>query len=78
MASELSPDKDAFLEKLIAIGQFSNRQQALDHAIDLLRDEVETVAAIREGLESVERGEGIPLEDAVRQLREKCNIPNAK
>lgn len=78
MASELSPDKDMLLEKLVANGRFPSRQQALDHAVELLREEDETIAAIREGLESIERGEGIPLEDAVRQLRERYNIPDGK
>ena len=31
----------------------------------------ETVAAVRRGLEQADRGEGIPLEEAARQLRKK-------
>jgi predicted transcriptional regulator len=68
MASELSQDKDELLEKLVASGRFASRQKALDHAVDLLREEDETIAAIREGLESVERGEGIPLDEVVRRF----------
>ena len=51
MASELSPDRDAIVDQLVAGGVFSDRHQALNHAVDLLRDEAETIAAVREGLE---------------------------
>ena len=74
MSTELSPDKDAVLEKLVADGLFPDRRQALDHAVDLLSEEAETVEAIREGLSSVDRGEGVPLDDAIRDLRQKYRI----
>jgi predicted transcriptional regulator len=76
MASELSPDKDALLDILVAAGCFPDRRRALDHAVELLREESETVAAIRESLASIERGEGVPLEEAVRGLRRKYQIPD--
>lgn len=34
-------------------------------------DHAETIAAIRRGMEQAKRGEGIPLEEAERRLREK-------
>ncbi|HEY2840576.1 MAG TPA: hypothetical protein VGJ26_15575 [Pirellulales bacterium] len=71
MTTELSPDKDRLLEKLVADGRFPNRQQALDRAVDLLREEAETVEDLREGLASIDRGEGIRLADAERELRIK-------
>lgn len=76
MASELSPDKDAVVDMLVATGCFPDRRQALDHAVELLREESETVAAIREGLASIERGEGVPLDEAVKALRDKYQIAN--
>jgi Arc/MetJ-type ribon-helix-helix transcriptional regulator len=75
MSTELSPDKNRLLEKLVADGRFPSRQQALDRAVDLLREEAETVEDIREGLASIERGEGTSLEGAVRGLRTKYGIP---
>jgi antitoxin ParD1/3/4 len=74
MASDLSPDQEEVLQRLVAEGRFPDRQHALDRAVELLRDETETLVAIREGLKSAERGEGIPLDDAVRQLRAKYRI----
>ncbi len=76
MSTELSPKMDAVVDKLIAEGRFADRRQALDHAVELLRDEAETVEAIREGLASIDRGEGILLHEAVQQLREKYRIPD--
>jgi predicted transcriptional regulator len=75
MSTELSPDKDRVLQKLVADGRYPNRQQALDRAVDLLREEAETVEDIREGLDSIKRGEGVPLDEAVRGLRAKYDIP---
>lgn len=37
-------------------------------------EEAETLAALRRGLEQAGRGEGIPLEEAMRQLREKHGV----
>jgi predicted transcriptional regulator len=75
MSTELSPDKDRVLQKLVADGRYPNRQQALDRAVDLLREEAETVEDIREGLDSIKRGEGVPLDEAVRGIRTKYDIP---
>ncbi len=75
MASELSPDRDAVIEQLVAGGIFPDRHQALNHAVDLLREEAETHAAIREGLDSIERGDEIPFDEAIRDLRLRYNIP---
>ena len=71
MSTELSPDKDRLLEQLVAEGWFPSRQQALDRAVDLLREEAETIADIREGLASIERGEGTPLDEVAGRLRAK-------
>ncbi len=75
MSTELSPDKDRLLEQLVADGRFPSRQQALDRAVELLREEAEAEEDIREGLASVDRGEGTPLDEAVGGLRLKYGIP---
>jgi Arc/MetJ-type ribon-helix-helix transcriptional regulator len=75
MGTELSPDKNDVLEKLIADGRFASRQQALDRAVDLLREEAETVESLRQALASIAQGEGTPLSAAVAELRRKHDIP---
>ena len=37
----------------------------------------ELVAGIKRGLDSMERGEGVPLEVAVRRLRKRHKVPKA-
>lgn len=38
-------------------------------------DRAEAAAGIKKGLDSIERGEGIPADEAFRRLREKHKIP---
>ncbi|MCH8048072.1 MAG: hypothetical protein IID44_30630 [Planctomycetes bacterium] len=77
MSTEISPDNEAFICRAVENGQFESRQDALDAAVGLLRDEVESISAIQEGLDSIERGEGIPLAEADALLRKKHGIaPN--
>lgn len=75
MSVDLLPNDEAFLRQIVAGGRFPNEREALGHAIHLLREEEETIADIREGLASIERGEGIPLSDVVAHMSAKFNIP---
>lgn len=43
--------------------------------MDLI-DRAEAVLGVRKGLEAMERGEGIPAEEAIAALRRKRNIPD--
>ena len=74
MSTEISPDNEAFICHAVESGQFESRQDALDAAVHLLREEAETIRAIQEGLSSIEQGEGIPLADADALLRKKHSI----
>jgi PHD/YefM family antitoxin component YafN of YafNO toxin-antitoxin module len=38
-------------------------------------DRAEAVVAVRKGIASMERGEGIPVDEAFEQLRRKHNLP---
>jgi PHD/YefM family antitoxin component YafN of YafNO toxin-antitoxin module len=40
-----------------------------------LVDRLETIEAVREGMRSIERGEGQPAEEAFAELRRKHDIP---
>ena len=48
--------------------------RAYQRLIELV-DHAEAVIGIRKGLESVERGEGVPIEEAFERLRKKLAIP---
>ncbi len=43
-----------------------------------LVDRLEAIAGIRKGLEETTRGEGQPIEDAVRDIREEVEAPSAE
>ncbi len=76
MASELSPDKDAVVDLLVATGFFSDRRQALDHAVELLREEAESAGAVREALAPMVAARESRFDEAVRTLRAKHRIPD--
>jgi PHD/YefM family antitoxin component YafN of YafNO toxin-antitoxin module len=40
-----------------------------------LVDRLDTIEAIREGIESIERGEGRPADEVFEEIRRKYNIP---
>ena len=71
MASDISPSNELFIEQSLVAGRFGSRGELIDAAVSLLRDEEETLAAIREGLDSIERGEGMAVSEADEMLREK-------
>ena len=43
-----------------------------------LVDRIETIAAVREGLEQMERGEGRPAEEAFEDIRNKYRLPRVE
>ena len=60
-SSQAHPNQDA--------AEYSQLVEAVELA--------ELVAGIKRGLDSMERGEGVPLEVAVRRLRKRHKIPKA-
>jgi len=74
MSGEISPANELFIAQAIVAGRFNDRNELLDAAVSLLRDEEDTLAALRGGLESIDRSEGIPLEEADARLREKHGL----
>lgn len=74
MGSELSPSHSAFLDHLVSTGKFDSPQQAIERAMLLLREETETLEELREGLESVRRGEGTPLDEAIELIRSRGRL----
>src|SRR5258708_77366 len=49
-------------------------ETSFEHLLDLI-EWVETIEAIREGLASIDRGEGRPAEEVFEEIRQKYNIP---
>ena len=62
--------------------QSGERQLSPEEALDRFRsthpddaDLTASVAAIRRGLVQADRGEGMPLDDAMKRLREEFDLP---
>ena len=77
----LKPDDERFVAEQIKSGRFQSLDDAVAEAIDRLRwdaspEEATTadIAAVREGLEQLDRGEGVAWEDARRELNAKYGL----
>jgi putative addiction module CopG family antidote len=67
MNVDLSPENEQFIELVVAQGDYSDRREALDEAVQLLRRRVWLRHAINEGLS----GEWIPAEEVHERLRQQ-------
>ena len=64
MSTNLSPENEQFLEHAVSVGAYHDRGEALDRAVELLRRRDELIRDVNEGIEQLERGEGVPLDIA--------------
>ena len=80
MALLLSKETQELIEQRMRRDGYSTPDEVIQTAIDLLdvhtqpMDE-ETISAIKEGHAQLERGEGMPIEEAAKQLRAKYRHP---
>ncbi len=78
MAFEFSSEVQELIARHMATGQYSSENELLAAALDSMEiDDVdeEEVAAIRAGLDAIERGEpSVPLEEAFAELRQRNGI----
>ena len=74
MSSGLSPENEQFLEHIVSLGIYHDRGEALDKAVELLRRREQLIQDVDEGIEQLERGEGVPLDiEAVKDMvRRRC------
>jgi Arc/MetJ-type ribon-helix-helix transcriptional regulator len=78
MNVSLRPDVEKFVDEQVKAGYFATKAEVLEAGVArLMLDEKpdgmdeETLAAIDEAEKQLDRGEGIPLDDAFRRLRAK-------
>ena len=62
MSTGLSPENEQFIEHVVSLGIYRDRDEALDRAVELLRRREEFVRDVNEGIDQLERGEGVPLD----------------
>jgi antitoxin ParD1/3/4 len=71
MAIQLKPEQEHRIEEAVRSGAYSNPDDVIDRALEVLREQDEWLAANREsidakihrGLEELDRGEGIPEQE---------------
>jgi antitoxin ParD1/3/4 len=79
MSIMLNPEQESIVANLIATGSFQTADEVLQVALKLLEMErqsyqswvIETREQVREGIESLERGEGVDGETVVNDLLAK-------
>jgi antitoxin ParD1/3/4 len=79
MSITLNPEQETIVDNLIATGSFQTADEVLQVALKLLEKErqsyedwvVETREKVREGIESLDRGEGVDGETVVNNLLAK-------
>ena len=79
MSITLNPEQETIVDNLIATGSFQTAEEVLQVALNLLEQErqsyqswvIETREKVREGIESLDRGEGVDGETVVNYLLAK-------
>jgi antitoxin ParD1/3/4 len=77
MSIALKPEQQQFIQQQIALGRFASEEAVLEKALQLLSSQYleydawveDTRAKIDEAQLEIERGEGIPLDTAMVQIR---------
>lgn len=66
MSTDLSPQNESYIQEAVARGAFPSRGQALDAAVELLRERDarrdEWIREVQAGIDQIERGEYAPLD----------------
>lgn len=69
----LDPQDEAFIEEAVKSGRYASRAEVLLEGLPLVRKREAAwkrlEAEIRKGIDSLDGGKGIPLEEAVAQVR---------
>jgi len=62
MSTSLSPENEQFIDRVVSLGIYHDRGEALDRAVELLRHREQLIRDVNEGIEQLERGQGVPLD----------------
>jgi antitoxin ParD1/3/4 len=81
MSITLKPEQQQFIQQQIALGRFESVEEVLEKALQLLSSQYleydawveDTRAKIDEAQLEIDRGEGIPLDIAMAQLRDRLH-----
>ena len=62
MSTDLTPENERYIENVIASGLFHDRGEALNRAVELLKNREQLIRDVNLGIEQLERGEGATLD----------------
>ena len=62
MATDISPNNEQFIQQEIANGSFGSREEALDTAVDMLRQRRQLIDRLKESRRQLDDGEFIELD----------------
>ena len=57
MSTDISPENEQYLQEAVARGSFPSRGQALNAAVELLKQREQLIRDVRAGIAQLERGE---------------------
>jgi Arc/MetJ-type ribon-helix-helix transcriptional regulator len=61
MHGSLRPDNEQFIESAVRNGDYSDRDEALNNAVDLLRRRDELIRDVNKGIDQLKRGQGTTI-----------------
>jgi Arc/MetJ-type ribon-helix-helix transcriptional regulator len=65
----LSPDNESFIERLVALGTYRNRTDAIEAGVDLLRQRTALIERLTESRRQLDEGEYFEFdEEGLQQL----------
>jgi antitoxin ParD1/3/4 len=62
MGTTLSPKNEQYIDKVVSMGLFRDRNEALNKAVELLKRREALIRDVNLGIEQLERSEGVPFD----------------
>jgi antitoxin ParD1/3/4 len=74
MTLDLSPQLTDLLRQRMATGLYGSEEEVIMAGLRLIADREEALAGIQRGIASMERGEGMPLDEAFAEIRRRNGL----
>lgn len=72
MTIQIEREHEQFVRELVAAGSFADEAAVIEEALSLLRSREELRAKIQVGIDELDRGERIPAEQVLAELRARA------
>lgn len=71
MSDTISPENEAYLREALSRGDYVDRGQALDEAVELLKTRDALLRDLRAGTDQLDRGEAIAAEEVFARVESR-------